>query len=440
MGKNHKLRRVKIIPIAVLLVAAGGLVFFVQKFAENQAPVVRKIGLVFDRLWPYQCVDTTKFSRDTARGWKNNPAGLERLVESQMAEIKSLGANCVSLGTPYDEEFIPFLKVWVAKARANGLAVWFRGNFSGWEEWFSYPKLASASSHLQKTSAFIAGHPDLFKDGDIFTPAPEPENGKVLNNPFASAGSKKIFLDFFSSSYNNCRQAFIEINKNVACNYFSTNGNVAKDILTSDLVKKIGGIVTVDNYVKNDRQMAEDLRELGKKFQAKTALGEFGAPVPDINGTMDETGQEQFVKGLLEVFYNQSQNIAAVNYWTLQGGTTALLRDDGSEKPVTNIIKDYFKPAMVRGKITDALGQPLAEAAVGIFGSSYYALTDRQGSFKLLLPAGTNKLAAIKAGYQEPGIQIFVSQNSLYELNLQLNPLTPGLLYRIKQLGKLFNL
>ena len=60
--------------------------------------------------------------------------------------------------------------------RKHGLSVWFRGNFSGWEEWFGYPKI-KAYEHINKTRNFIINNPELFADGDIFTSCPECENG-----------------------------------------------------------------------------------------------------------------------------------------------------------------------------------------------------------------------------------------------------------------------
>jgi hypothetical protein len=113
------------------------------------------------QLWHFQCIDTMKYSRDAAREYLGDTARAQALVASQVQEIKSLGATCVSVATPYDEEFYPYLKIWADAVHKSGLTVWFRGNFSGWEGWFSYPLLKSADEHHAKLTAFITKHLDL---------------------------------------------------------------------------------------------------------------------------------------------------------------------------------------------------------------------------------------------------------------------------------------
>ena len=127
------------------------------------------------RTWEIKSIDTMKYSRDAAGAKLNDPT-FDQTIEIQIKNIADLGATHVALGTPYDEKFIPYLSRWVAAARRNNLKVWFRGNFSGWEGWFEYPKI-SRDQHLAMTENFILSHPDLFRDGDIFSPCPECENG-----------------------------------------------------------------------------------------------------------------------------------------------------------------------------------------------------------------------------------------------------------------------
>src|SRR5258708_307200 len=102
-----------------------------------------------------------KFSRDAARTEATNP-NAQKEIANEVQVIKQFGANCISVATPYDEEFVPYLKMWIEEARKEDLHVWFRGNFSSWEGWFEYPKGMSTQDHLQKTKQFILTHPDLF--------------------------------------------------------------------------------------------------------------------------------------------------------------------------------------------------------------------------------------------------------------------------------------
>ena len=129
-----------------------------------------------ERFFQVQSIDTMKYSRDTARE-KLKDVKFDEVIDAQIKNIAATGATHVSLGTPYDEEFLPFLKRWVAAARKYGLKVWFRGNWSGWENWFDYPKFKDGKVHSEKTKKFILENSNLFEDGDVFTACPECENG-----------------------------------------------------------------------------------------------------------------------------------------------------------------------------------------------------------------------------------------------------------------------
>ena len=167
------------------------LLFFVLFFSPAINP---EIPVFSGTLWKYQCVDTVKYSRDTAREWGGKSDAVE-WIEEQVGAIKETGANCISIGTPYDEEFVPFLSLWVEAARRHNLHVWFRGNLSSWEGWFSYPLYTDPAEHHRDIYTFIIAHPELFRKGDIFTPAPEAENG-ILKNVWESDAKKKRFVIF----------------------------------------------------------------------------------------------------------------------------------------------------------------------------------------------------------------------------------------------------
>src|SRR5580704_15282382 len=127
-----------------------------QKMSEASAP----------KHWQIQSIDTMKYSRDQARQGLNNLTYTNE-VNSQVAAIAATGANYIAIDTPYDSEFLPVLKLWVHAARVNGLHIWFRGNFAGWEGWFNYPKI-DESTHIADTKQFILNNADLFQNGDIF--------------------------------------------------------------------------------------------------------------------------------------------------------------------------------------------------------------------------------------------------------------------------------
>ena len=63
------------------------------------------------KYWEIQSIDTMKYSRDMARE-RSGDVVFDRIIESVLEKIKSTGATHVAIGTPYDEEFIPFLRKW----------------------------------------------------------------------------------------------------------------------------------------------------------------------------------------------------------------------------------------------------------------------------------------------------------------------------------------
>src|SRR3972149_11347222 len=98
-----------------------------------------KTILARERFFQVQSIDTMKYSRDVARE-KLKDFSYDKEIETQVKNIAETGASHVAIATPYDDEFLPFLRRWVKAAREKGLNVWFRGNFSGWENWFDYEK------------------------------------------------------------------------------------------------------------------------------------------------------------------------------------------------------------------------------------------------------------------------------------------------------------
>ncbi|MGH7203685.1 MAG: hypothetical protein ACREHC_04555, partial [Candidatus Levyibacteriota bacterium] len=204
-------------------------------------------------LWKYQCIDTMKDSRDNARAWINNP-DTDATIAAQMKTIKSLGATCVAIDTPYDAEFLPYLSKWVAAARVENLHIWFRGNFSGWEGWFNYPKITSTQDYFTKLDTFITTNPQLFRDGDIFTAAPEAENG----GPFSPVNFPQYpaYRQFLIDEYTTEQKAFGAIKKNMTLNWFSMNGDMANQMYDQTTVDQTGDLITIDHYVRDPADMA----------------------------------------------------------------------------------------------------------------------------------------------------------------------------------------
>lgn len=288
--------------------------------------------------WQIESIDTMKYSRDSARTGLNNPTYTTQ-VNQQVAAIAATGANYIAIDTPYDSEFLPVLKLWVHAARVNGLHVWFRGNWSGWEGWFNYQKM-DESTHMSNTKQFILDNRDLFQDGDIFTACPECENGYNLNPGDLSQVAS--FRQFLLSEHTMEKQIFASIGKNVSVDYISMNADVARAVMDKQTTQELGGIVVIDHYVPTSEQLAEDVVNIAQETGGKVVLGEFGAPIPDLQGTMTNEQQKDWIENSLQLL-SADKELIGVNYWVNEGGSTGLWNSDGSPKPAVAVITNFYQ-------------------------------------------------------------------------------------------------
>lgn len=347
-----------------------------------------------DRFFPIQSIDTMKYSRDSAQ----NKSVTEQ-IPLLVSQAATLGPTHIAIGTPYDEEFYPVIKKWADEIHKRGLRVWFRGNFSGWEGWFNYPKFTDYNQHHILQSQFIRKHPELFVAGDIFTPAPEPENG-VIGDPRSSDENKQKFLDFLPRSYRTCIDSFKAINKpEISCGYFSTNGDIAKYIFTPQLIASIGNRIVIDHYVKTPQQLAADIVALSDRFKVPIVLGEFGAPIPDIQGEMDEQQQAAYVQQVMRELVKIKDKVGGINYWTGFGGSTAIFNDDFQMKKAGIIITDYYQPELLEGIVSDTFEFAVPNATVSTPNFLYQTKTQTNGTFKLLISRDVQDIMVSKNGF-----------------------------------------
>lgn len=323
----------KILPVALiilgifLLLASIPAINKKSKLATPQPkPVIR-----------IKSIDTMKYSRDIAREKANDPS-FDAVIEKQVFDIAQTGATHIAVGTPYDKEFVPFLKRWVDPARKNNLKVWFRGNLSGWEHWFNYPPI-DRRAHIKLTGEFILENPDLFEEGDIFTSCSECENGGS-GDP-RKTGDVLGFRNFLIEEYNSNKEAFLKINKKVSTGYFSMNYDVAKLIMDRQTTKALGGIAVIDHYVNSPAKLASDAKSLALQTGGNIVFGEMGAPIPDLNGEMSENEQADWINQALGRLFNMPE-VIGINYWVNVGGSTRIWDADGKPKKAVEIIKKFY--------------------------------------------------------------------------------------------------
>ena len=357
-----KHKKVKLfIPILIstlisVCVIFGGLFFLLKNQASKADIFCEK---PHENFWKIQSIDTMKQSRDLARE-KLFDESFDKEIDEQVLNISKVGATHIAIATPYDKEFLPFLKRWIKSARKNNLNVWFRGNWSGWEGWFGYSKKLTRKKHIEKTVSFIINNPDLFRDGDVFSPCPECENG-YIGDP---RQTKRVneFRKFVIDEYNASKKAFSKINKNVIIS-FPFNGDVAKLVMDKKTTDALGGYVTIDHYVKSTDKTVLDIRNLAKKSGGNIILGEFGAPIPGIHGGFSEKEQAKWVGDLMQKL-SQTKGLSGVNYWVNIGGSTSIWNKNGTDRKAVSILKNAFNPYVVYGQVVDEFGRPVKNAKI----------------------------------------------------------------------------
>lgn len=349
--------------------------------------LLSSVRLVFadsNEHWKIQSIDTMKYSRDMAREALKS-SEFDQVIEQQTKEIKETGANYIAIGTPYDEEFLPVLKLWIQAARKENLHVWFRGNLSGWEGWFEYKKI-TPTQHTKMIKEFILDNSDLFVDGDIFSTCPECENG-AIGDP---RSTKKVtaYRQFLIKEYETAKEAFFEIDKQVDPGYFSMNGDVANLVMDRETTEDLGNRVVIDHYVKSPEQMAKDIKAIAQKSRGQVILGEFGAPIPDIHGNMSESQQAKWLEQTLQEI-SWVPVLVGLNYWTSVGGSTQLWSDEGKARQAQTVLEKFYLSRVFTGTVKNEVGMPVGGVLVSAKGVS--TMTDDAGEFALpYLPKDQN--------------------------------------------------
>jgi hypothetical protein len=374
--------------------------------------------------WPVQSIDTMKYSRDTARTRLTDPE-FSSVIDTQIKNISATGATHVSISTPYDEEFLPFLRRWVETARRYNLKIWFRGNFSGWEGWFDYPVLSRAD-HLQKTEAFIKNNIGLFMNGDIFTPCPECENGGP-GDP-RQTGDVKGFRKFMTDEYQVTQKAFNQIRVQVASNYASMNGDVARLIMDKPTTISMGGLVVIDHYVSTPEKLVADIKSISDTSGGQVVLGEFGVPIPDIHGNLTDIEQADWLERTLNLL-SQTAQISGLNYWVNVGGSTEIWSKDGFPRKAVEVLTHYFKPDQFTGFIANTLGQPISGARI-FYHQRYYS-SDQDGAYHLPSLPPPQQIIISSPGYKDQGVLLASSQEIPYIIMAKDRP---NIIYLLKEL------
>lgn len=365
------------IPLIAILLLAISIVGGTILIREQSRPLKNVVTNPTGHTWNMKSIDTMKYSRDKAKE-RLYDSSFDIVIEAQVKAIAQTGATHIAIATPYDKEFLPYLTRWVAMARKYYLNVWFRGNFSAWEGWFGYPQTMTREEHLRQTREFISQNPTLFANHDAFTPCPECENGGP-GDP-RQTGDREGHRKFLIDEYNAANAEFAAIGKTVAVNYNSMNFDVAKIIMDKQTTASLGGIVAIDHYVDTPDSLISSVRELTRLSGGKIFLGEFGVPLPDINGDMSEDEQAAWIEEALQKLIIEPE-IVGVSYWVNTGGPTGLWSERGIPRKAAKVLQSYFLPKVVSGIIADQYNNPISNVTIR---SQYtQSLSDTSGEFSI---------------------------------------------------------
>jgi len=393
----------------LIIIALCTIAYFMRPNKEMQAS-----STTTHTFWKIQSIDTMKYSRDVAREKLNDPA-FDAFIETSIKNIAATGATHVALGTPYDPEFTPFLERWVKSARKHKLHVWFRGNMSGWEEWFGYQKI-DREQHTKGILTFIELNKNLFEDGDLFTSCPECENGGPgdprLNNDVIG---HRAFLIY---EYTEVKKAFKKIKKNVQSNTYSMNGDVTKLIMDPETTIKLDGLIVPDHYSKTPEKTLGELKTYAQKSGGKVILGEFGIPIPDIHGAYSEDDQANWLTSFFTSALDYPE-VIGFNYWTHIGGSTELWNADGSPRKAVAAITKFYSPEVRRLRIDNTFGRHIKRFSIS-HGKSVKTFNEKNGVTIFIFIPGNDEVTITAENYNPIKVNLSLLPKDKTKITLEL--------------------
>lgn len=298
-------------------------------------------------------IDQMKQTQDAG----NNPMPIDKIL-SIVLKDKELGAEYVAIATPYDTPNAMSgpaqAKMWCDAIRAQGLKVWHRHSWASDEGFYGVAKQVT-NDRIQDTKNWILDNPTLFKNGDMFTPKPEPQNMGIVgvnahtgNAPHRFANTA-AFNKWLRDMMFTCKEAFTTLGLQVEVGYWGFDGFIVcgynnpdwtgKSFLEPATVQAMNNIICADHYPSLVGKPMSDFLAVFKKTwpTAKLFLGEYGAAqISTIEGQIAE------IKASMTAMYADPV-VIGINYWHMgPGGTEALLNDDYTKKLSFDVVKGFF--------------------------------------------------------------------------------------------------
>lgn len=297
--------------------------------------------------WAIRSVSSMKESKDRIC-YQRDPAFIQKWV----ATAAELNLTHIAVETPYDSpscgNALSYTKAWVDAIRAQGLSVWHRHMPLSFEGIYDTEKDKNRD-YLAQIGNYIKANPDLFRNGDIMTPIPEPQNGGLQGVTYCPQNicmyqSASHFNQWLRDAIDTSDQAFASVGINgIKTGYYGFDGFVVwgdnnpdwNGILEDATVAKMGNI-TIDHYPELiGSTMKEDLDELQTKYpNVPIIIGEWG--------TVTSGNLEEKVKATMTAALRP--NIVGFNYWHMGfGGAEELIMGDFQKNVHFDEVQSFFK-------------------------------------------------------------------------------------------------
>lgn len=316
--------------------------------------------------WAVRSIDTQVIS-------KHWPDVSQAAIVEQVTMLKSLGANYIAIGTPYDR--LDDMRLWTTEIHNAGLNVWFRSHWAEWEGDEGMPSIMSKEDYLKRTREFIIANPDLFAPGDAFTVAVEAEQvGIGLGKRFLNW---KEYKEFLLLEIGVANDAFTHIGMQgmVHTNWLSMNGWILEHEMDQALLDQIG-LIVVDHYVHQSQTIgtledkdlmvettSADLDRWWDRYQKPILLGEWGYHI--FQEVSDER-QAEVVESMFSMLLTKPY-LVGVNYWVHMGNPAALIKDEyGSNltyRQAAAVVSSFFDPTGNKSLLAPYMNPSLEQPA-----------------------------------------------------------------------------
>jgi len=294
---------------------------------------------VSNSFWQLRSIDAMKETKDIICNQRSVDF-VNRWVET----AKELGVTHIAISTPYESpvcgDAYTYTKIWADSIHNAGLNVWHRHMPLEFEGIYGSQK-DPGKDFLSQIAVYIQSHPEIFAEGDIFTPIAEPQNGGIRGVSYCAQDicmfeSAAHFNSWLRNATVSTKLAFETIglgSAQVKVGYWGFDGFIAwgdnnpdwqgKSFLEDATVSMMGNI-TIDHYPELvGSTMEQDLNELHQLFpQIPIVIGEWGTV----------TGGDVSNQVISTMKAAQRPYIIGFNYWHMgTGGHEALINEDFSK-------------------------------------------------------------------------------------------------------------